>query len=330
MEKRKLGNSDITVTPIAFGAWAIGGLMWGGNDDHDALEAIQVAYDLGITTFDTAPVYGFGHSEELLGKALQGKRDQVQILTKYGLRWDATVGEYHFSLEDEKGNAHKVHRYAGKESLIKECEASLKRLKTDYIDLYQIHWPDNTTPIAETMEAVAQLLQQGKIRAAGVSNYSEEQVKEAQQTVMIASDQVPYSMLNRGIEEELLPYALEAHVSILAYSPLQRGLLTGKITENHQFNAGDTREGNRYFKPENIRSVNRFLEDIKPIADDKQITLAQLAINWTFHQPGITCALVGARNRKQVKENAKAASFTLSQEEMQKINTALEQVHLAL
>lgn len=330
MENRKLGNSEIKITPIAFGAWAIGGLMWGGNDDKDALDALEAAFDLGITTFDTAPVYGFGHSEELVGKALQSKRDKVQILTKYGLRWDATVGEYHFSLEDEQGRQHKVHRYAGKTSVIKECEASLKRLKTDYIDLYQIHWPDPTTPISETMEAVEQLLKEGKIRAAGVSNYSVEQVKEAEQVINIVSNQVPYSMVNRDIEENLIPYAREKNIGILAYSPLQRGLLTGKITEDYHFSPGDTRIGNNYFKAENIRRVNDFLDKIKPIAEEKGASLSQLVINWTFRQPGITCALVGARNRKQMEENAKAVSFTLNQEEINRINKYLADIHLVL
>lgn len=330
MELRKLGNSDVKVTPIAFGAWAIGGLMWGGNDDQDALDALEAAYDLGITTFDTAPVYGFGHSEELVGKALKSKRDQVQILTKYGLRWDATVGEFHFSIEDEKGRRHHVHRYAGKKSVIRECEASLNRLQTDYIDLYQIHWPDPTTPISETMEAIEQLLKEGKIRAAGVSNYSVEQVKEAQQTIYIASDQVPYSMINRGIEKELIPYTRETNVGILAYSPLQRGLLTGKMSEDYTFNSGDTRKNNPYFKPDNIRKVNEFLHQIKPIAEDKGATLSQLVINWTFRQPGITCALVGARNRKQMEENAKAATIQLSEEEITKINALLKNLQLSV
>lgn len=330
MEYRKLGNSDVEVTPIAFGAWAIGGLMWGGNDDQDALEALEAAYDLGVTTFDTAPVYGFGHSEELVGKVLKKKRDKVQILTKYGLRWDATVGKYHFSIEDEKGNRHDVHRYAGKESVIRECEASLNRLQTDYIDLYQIHWPDPTTPISETMEAVEQLLKEGKIRAAGVSNYAVEQLKEAQQAVTIASNQVPYSMVNRDIEKELVPYAQASHVGILAYSPLQRGLLTGKMSEDYAFNSGDTRQDTPYFKPDNIRKVNHFLNQIKPIAEDKAVTLSQLVINWTFRQPGITCALVGARNRKQMEENAKAASMKLSEQEMININTLLKNLHLSL
>lgn len=328
MELRKLGNSDVKVTPVAFGAWAIGGLMWGGNDDQDALEALEAAYDLGITTFDTAPIYGFGHSEELVGRALKNKRDKVQILTKYGLRWDATVGEYHFSIEDEKGRRHDVHRYAGKESVIKECEASLRRLQTDYIDLYQIHWPDPTTPISETMKAVEQLLKEGKIRAAGVSNYSAEQVKEAQQTIVIASDQVPYSMVNRDIEKELLPYAREANVGILAYSPLQRGLLTGKMSEDYMFNPGDTRKDNPFFTPDNIGKVNNFLDQIKPIAEEKGATLSQLVINWTFRQPGITCALVGARNRKQMEENAKAASLSLDEKEIREINSALENIHI--
>jgi aryl-alcohol dehydrogenase-like predicted oxidoreductase len=330
MEYRKLGNSDIEISTIAFGAWAIGGWMWGGADRKQAIEAMEKSYDLGITTFDTAPAYGFGVSEYLVGEALLGKRDKVQILTKYGLRWDTDKGKHHFDSEDNEGNPISIHKYAAKESVIKECEDSLYRLRTDYIDLYQIHWPDPTTPIEETMEAIEILLKEGKIRATGVCNYNAEQVDIASKVVPIASNQVPYSMVNRGIEKDVVPYAIENHQSILAYSPLQRGLLTGKITENYDFKPGDHRASTPHFKKENIAKVNQFLNEINPIAKEKGATLAQLVIAWTVRQPAITCALVGARNAQQAEENAKAAHIQLNDDEIRHINEQLAQLYLDL
>ena len=332
MEKIQLGNSDLKITPVTFGAWAIGGWMWGGANEKDAVEAIHASVDAGITTIDTAPVYGFGKSEELVGKAIKeaGKRDQVQILTKYGLRWDTDKGEYYFDTEDDKGNTIKLYKYAGKENIIKECEESLKRLQTDYIDLYQIHWPDKTTPIEESMEAVQKLKDDGKIKEAGVCNYSVDEIKIAEKVIAIISNQVPYSMVNRTIEKDVTPYCREKNIGILAYSPLQRGLLTGKISEDHDFNYGDHRPSTPFFKPENIKKTNQFLAGIESIARDHYISKAQLVINWTIQQPGITSALVGARNRKQVEDNARAVSFRLSREEINLINQKLSELNLEL
>ncbi|MDW7693195.1 aldo/keto reductase [Flammeovirgaceae bacterium SG7u.111] len=328
MEYRKLGNTDVEITPIAFGAWAIGGWMWGGTDAKAAIDAIHCSLDMGITTIDTAPVYGFGLSEELVGEALEGRRDKVQVLTKFGLRWDDTKGDYYFDTKSNDGKTLQVYKYAGKEGIIKECEESLRRLKTDFIDLYQIHWPDKTTPISESMEAIDILLKQGKIRAGGVCNYSTDQMKEAEETVEITSNQVPYSMVFRGIEEDVVPLCLEKKKSILAYSPLQRGLLTGKITPDYQFGEGDHRPNTPFFKTENLKKTNDFLNKIRPIADDKGVSLTQLVIKWTIEQPGITCALVGARNTEQVKHNVKGATISLSTEEISLINKYLEELKL--
>jgi aryl-alcohol dehydrogenase-like predicted oxidoreductase len=326
MEYRKLGNSDIRISAIAFGAWAAGGWMWGGTDRKEAVLAIEKSIDLGVSTIDTAPVYGFGLSEEIVAEAVAGKRNQVQILTKYGLRWDTTRGVFYFDSQDAQGNFVKINKYAGKQGIVEECENSLRRLKTDYIDLYQIHWPDPTTPIEETMEAVATLLRDGKIRAAGVSNYSVEQLKTAEKVIPISSNQVPYSMVNRGIESDLVPYCQERNVGILAYSPLQRGLLTGKITDDYTFASGDHRPGTSFFKPENRRRTNTFLNKIKPLAEEKGANLSQLVINWTIQQPGITCALVGARNPQQAEENAKL--LKLSPGELQAINSYLSELEM--
>ena len=323
MEKRRLGQSSVLVTPMAFGAWAIGGWMWGGAEETAAIKAVRAAYDAGITTIDTAPVYGFGKSEELVGKAMEGKpRDSYEILTKFGMNWMTEEGEYFFDSLDNDGKPFRMHKWASKQKIMQECENSLRRLKTDYIDLYQIHWPDATTAISETFEAVQQLIQHGKVRAAGVCNYNVDQVNEALQTIQLASNQVPYSMINRGVENNVIPQAIEKGMSIIPYSPLQRGLLTGKIEPGHKFGEGDTREGNRFYTDENIRRTNALLQEMKPIADAHNATLAQLVINWTINQPGIGCVLVGARDEKQVKDNVGALNFTLSQQELDTITAA--------
>ena len=324
MEYRQLGQSGVKASAITFGAWAIGGWMWGGADRKDALEAIKASIAAGVTSIDTAPAYGQGLSEEIVGEAIKSiPRDQVQIMTKFGLRWDTKQGEFFFSSKDNKGRPIEMHKYAGKDGIMKECEDSLHRLGTDYIDLYQIHWADATTPISETMEALLRLQEQGKIRAAGVCNYSVAQMQEAEKSISLASDQVPYSMVLKDIEQELVPYCIEHKKSIIAYSPLQRGLLTGKIKPGHKFGEGDTREGNRFYTPEAITKVNAFLDDLKPLAQSKGATLAQLVLRWTIEQPGITIALAGARNAEQAEQNARAVAIGLSKEEIKLINEKL-------
>jgi len=328
MQYNHLGDSGVKVSAITFGAWAIGGWMWGGADKKDALEAIDTSLDLGITSIDTAPIYGFGLSEEIVGEALRGKRHQAQILTKYGMRWEGNKGQFGFKSQFNDGTPVDIYKYAGKESVIKECEDSLRRLRTDYIDLYQIHWPDSTTPIEETMEAIHQLLKAGKIRASGVCNYSAEQMKVAEKVVKQVTDQVPYSMVERNIEKDVTPYCVETGKGILAYSPLQRGLLTGKITDNYHFEKDDHRPNTPFFKPENRRKVNAMLDQVRPIAEQHGATLAQVVINWTIQQPAVVAALVGARDGKQVKENAKALDFMLSKDEVAQINGLLSELKL--
>ncbi len=329
MEYREIGQSGIHASAITFGAWAIGGWMWGGADRKQALEAILAAYGLGVTAIDTAPVYGQGISEEIVGDALkQLPRNKVQVLTKFGLRWDLKEGSLHFSMDNEEGDMQDVYRYARKESVILECENCLKRLGTDYIDLFQLHWPDPTTPIEETMEAVLRLQEQGKIRAAGVSNYSVEQMKVAETVISLASNQLPYSMVRRDIEKDVLPYCIENKKAVIVYSPLQRGLLTGKIKPGHTFNPGDTRGGDRFYSAENIKRINTYLEELQPLAADKNASLAQLVIAWTLRQPGITLALVGARNAEQAIQNAKAADINLSDEELKMIDDKLHNLDL--
>jgi len=329
MEYRKIGNSDLTLSAICFGAWAAGGWMWGGTERYDAIKAIREAYNLGISSIDTAPIYGQGNSEEIVGEAIKGlPRDKVQILTKYGMRWDLAKGDFAFHSADTKGKQIDIYKYAGRESIIKECEDSLRRLGTDYIDLYQIHWPDSSTPIEETMEAVALLIKQGKVRYAGVCNYNASQLSEARKYINIVSNQVPYSMVKRDIEEEVVPYCLENNISILAYSPLERGLLTGKMKPGHQFEKGDHRAGLYFFSDENMISTNNFLDTIRPLAESKKATLAQLVLQWTLHQPGITVALAGARNDKQSIENGLALFVKLSDDELAFISNELSDLHL--
>jgi aryl-alcohol dehydrogenase-like predicted oxidoreductase len=303
--------------------------MWGGAEEKEAIDAIKTSLENGITTIDTAPIYGFGKSEELVGRALKGiARDKYQILTKYGMEWLEPRGEFFFDSINNNGKPIKIYKYARREHVLRECEDSLKRLNIDYIDLLQIHWPDATTPISETMEAVAELIEQGKVRAAGVCNYNSEQVEEALKTVKIVSNQVPYSMIHREVEKELVPQALSKGMSIIPYSPLQRGLLTGKIKRDHKFTSGDTRGGNVYYRPENIDHTNTFLQKIKPIADGYGVTLSQLVINWTTRQPAMDCVLVGARNEKQVLENVKSLSFQLTDGEVQSIRKSAEELKL--
>ncbi|MGS4344724.1 aldo/keto reductase [Myroides odoratus] len=324
MEFRKLGASDIEVSAITFGAWAAGGWMWGSTDRKEAVEAMIAAHREGMTTIDTAPIYGQGVSEEIVGEAMKGiARDKVQVLTKFGMRWDLTEpqGTFAMNTQDNNGKDIAVYKYASKASVIKEVEDSLQRLGTDYIDLLQIHWPDVTTPIAETMEAMDLLIQQGKIRAAGVSNYTVEQVKEARNTLGIVSNQVPYSMLNRGIETDLVPYALTHDLSIIAYSPMERGLLTGKYFKNNAFESGDHRSG--YFAQFDLTKVENFLEEIRPLAEEKKATLAQLVLRWTTLQPGITVTLAGARNAQQAIANAQAIHIALNSDEIDFIQRAL-------
>ncbi|WP_316826730.1 aldo/keto reductase [Pedobacter miscanthi] len=325
MEYRKIGNSDLALSVITFGAWAAGGWMWGSTDRNDAINAIKAGYDLGVTSIDTAPIYGQGDSEEIVGDAIKGiSRDKLQLVTKFGMRWDLAKGDFGFKSKNNEGAAIDIYKYAGKESVIYECEQSLKRLGTDYIDLYQIHWPDVTTPISETFEAVSRLIEQGKVRYAGVCNYNVAQLKEADQNVEIISNQIPFSMVNRGVEEDIVPCCIEKNKSVLAYSPMERGLLTGKLKPGHQFEEGDHRQGNKFFTPESIEKTNAFLARIKPLADEKNATLSQLVLRWTVERPGITIALVGARNEKQAIQNAESINVKLNAEEIQFINTELQ------
>lgn len=330
MEYQNLPKSNVEVSAITYGAFAIGGWFWGGADEGDAIKAIETAIDNGVTTIDTAPVYGMGHSEKIVGQTIKGKRQQVQVLTKFGMVWDKQQGNFAFDTFDNNNNPVKVYKFNGKQSVIEECERSLKRLQTDYIDLFQMHWPESTTPIEETMEALEILLHQGKIRAAGVCNCPVDLLKTANSVLPLSANQVAYSMVNRAIEKDLVPFCLDNGIGILPHTSLQKGLLTGKIKPGHIFNEGDHRPNTPYFKEGNHQEVMKMLDQIHHIALERKISLAQLAINWTLQQPGVTSVLVGARDASQMLDNVKAVSFTLNEQEIGLINKVLDNMNLSL
>jgi len=327
MEYRKLGNTALELSAITYGSFAIGGNMWGGNEKKDSIASVHASLDHGVTSIDTAPFYGFGLSEEMIGEAIKGKdRSKIQLLTKFGLVWDGSnqgKGEFFFDAS-ENGKTIPVYKFASKANIIKELEESLKRLGTDYIDLLQIHWPDSTTAISETMEALEVLIQQGKIRAAGVCNYSVDQLKEASATLTLASNQVSYSMLNRSIEQDLVPYALENQTGIIAYSPMERGLLTGKYFTENTLKQDDHRNG--YFSQFDLEKVKNLIATLAPVAQNKGVTVAQLVLRWTTLQPGITVVLAGARNASQSIANAQAMDINFTAEELILINNELSKL----
>jgi len=324
METRRLGKSDLMVQPIIFGAWAIGGWYWGGTDDDEAIKAIHASIDAGVTTIDTAPMYGFGHSEEIVAKAIKGKREKVVIATKAGMRWDNANGQFFFNATDAAGVTHPIYRVLKRDSIIEECERSLKRLQVDAIDLYQCHWPDSTTPLAETMEAMVRLKEQGKVRAIGVSNFTAAMMEECLRHGAVASDQPQYSLLVRDIERDVLPFCRRQEIGVIVYRPLEQGILTGKVTAERRFPPGDLRQNEPWFRPQNRRRVLDALDKVVPIAKDHGVTLAQMIINWTIHEPGVTSAIVGARRAKQAVENAGAANFRLSDGERATIRRTFE------
>ncbi len=300
MQKRRLGTSDVNITPIIMGTWQAGKKMWVGIEDADSIRTIRAAFEAGITTIDTAEVYGEGHSERIVAEALSDVRSQVEYATK--------VFPNHLKYN----------------LVIEACERSLKNLKTDYIDLYQIHWPSGSfnsevVPIEETMSALNYLKEQGKIRAIGVSNFSRTQLEQAAQYGRIDSLQPPYSLFWRQVEKDAMPYCIENNISILAYSPLAQGLLTGKFTGEHKFDPQDNRAKNKLFQGENFVRAQQALEKLRPIAQRHNCTLAQLALAWLIAQPQ-THAIAGARYPEQAIENAQAAAVQLSKQELQEID----------
>jgi aryl-alcohol dehydrogenase-like predicted oxidoreductase len=313
---------------VGLGTWAIGGWMWGGTDEAVAIRAVQAAIDAGINLIDTAPAYGFGVSEEIVGKAIQGRHDRAVLATKCGLVWHVEKGEHFFSSDRmrvrEDATEIKVYRYLAPETVRYETEQSLKRLKVEAIDLYQTHWQDPTTPIADTMEELMRLKEEGKIRAIGVSNANAAEMNAYREAGQLDSDQEKYSMLDRKHEKENLPYCAYNNLAFLAYSPLALGLLAGKIGPEREFAEGDQRVDNSRFSVESRKRIRAMLDEFNEIAGDKGVTLAQLVIAWTIHQRGCTHALVGARNPEQAIENARAGDVVLSVDELTAMAKSIE------
>jgi aryl-alcohol dehydrogenase-like predicted oxidoreductase len=320
---RPLGRSGLEIHPVITGTFAMGGWWWGPSDETQGIGAIQAALDAGASAIDTAPVYGFGHAEELVGQAIRGRREQAILMTKVGLRWDGQ-GTPFFPTQ-HRGQHLEVTLDLRPENIRAECEASLRRLNVDYIDLYQCHWPDPATPIAESMGALLRLREEGKIRAIGVSNYSLEQMEEAQAAlgdVPLASTQPHYSLLHRRVERDLLPHCTKNRVGLIAYRPMEQGLLTGKMGPNRVLVEGDERGSQPIFSHDNRVAIQAALGNVQELATAKGLSLAQLSVAWVLHQEGVTGAICGARGPQQAKENTGAAAVSLSSEELECIAKA--------
>jgi len=327
MKYRKLGKSGIEASVVGFGSWAIGGWMWGGiTDEREAIGAIHAAIDSGMNLIDTAPMYGFGASEKTVGKAISDRRDKVVLATKCGLIWHEERGDFHCFTDEKhpsKDGKIKISRCLAPDVIRYEVEESLKRLKTDFIDLLQTHWQDTTTPISETMETLLRLKEEGKIRAIGCCNADLNQIRHYDATGELDSDQELYSILDRGPEKEILPYTSQQNMAFLAYSSLGQGLLTGKIGPERVFNDGDQRNLKPRFSVKNRQRVQKMLESFRPVAEKHGVSLGQLAIGWTVSQKGCTHALVGARSATQVQENIGGGTITLDGEDLQTMNTII-------
>ncbi|MBZ0303146.1 MAG: aldo/keto reductase [Anaerolineae bacterium] len=320
MNTQAIGKSGIQASVVGLGTWAIGGWSWGGTDEANSIAAIHAALDAGVTLIDTAPAYGLGLSEEIVGRALAGRRDQVVLATKCGLVWHTDGGRHFF---DQAGKP--VHRYLGAESIRHEVEQSLRRLQTDRIDLYQAHWQDPTTPIEETMGALLKLKDEGKIRSIGVSNIDVGHLEAYTRVGQLDSAQEKFSMLDREIEAEILPYTRAHDIAMLAYSPLALGLLTGRIGPERTFEGDDQRIDDPRFSVENRQRTAAMLKLFEPIAARYTLSIPQLVIAWTAAQPGVTHVLVGARNAQQAVENARAGTVTLAADDVQAMDRILAQ-----
>ncbi len=300
MQNRLLGRSKIEISAIIFGGWQAGKSGWTGVNDDDTIAAHRAALDSGITTFDTAEAYGEGYSERILAQALGDKRDRIVIATKV---WAGNLK---------------------KEKVVEACERSLKNLNTDRIDLYQIHWPSGSfgsevVPIEETMGALNDLKQAGKIRAIGVSNFNRAQIEEASQYGRIDSLQPPYSLFWRQVEEDAAPYCVDNKISILAYSPMAQGLLTGKFKRGHKFEDGDNRGANKLFQGETFERAQNALDKLRPLADKYGVTVGQLSLAWLIAQP-LTSAIVGARNAEQATQNAVGGDIEIDEDDLETID----------
>ncbi|MDW5266524.1 MULTISPECIES: aldo/keto reductase [Acidobacteriaceae] len=313
MDKKQLGNSDLHLSPIGFGAWAIGGgdwaFSWGPQDDNDSIAAIHKAIDHGINWIDTAAVYGLGHSEEVVGKAIKSASRKPYVFTKCAMVWDE---------KREITNSLKQIR--------REVEDSLRRLQVEVIDLYQIHWPKPDEDLEEGWTVMADLQREGKVRWIGVSNFSVSQMERAAKIAPITSNQPPYSMINRSVEAEILPFCQKNNIGVINYAPMHSGLLTGAMSKERvaAFPADDFRRNAKNYQEPQLSRNLAIADFLKSIASRHGVSAGVIAIAWTLHHPAITAAIVGGRNAKQVEGVAPAINFRLTEAEFSEINTFLD------
>jgi aryl-alcohol dehydrogenase-like predicted oxidoreductase len=319
MQTRQLGKSDLNTTPVGYGAWAIGGggwqFAWGPQDDDDSIAAIHRALELGVNWIDTAAAYGLGHSEEVVARALRSwSGARPYVFTKCGLRWD------------EQGNIRKVLHA---DSICREVEDSLRRLAVDVIDLYQIHWPPDpdSDELEEGWSILAALQRQGKVRWIGVSNFDPKQMRRAQKIAPLASLQPPYSLINRGIEEDILPYCLREGIGVIVYSPMASGLLTGAMTRERiaRLPDDDWRKHNPEFTEPKLSHNLAVVEQLREIAKRHGRSAGEVAIAWALRNPAVTGAIVGARNARQVDGVMRAADLKLTDKEVNEIEDSAAQ-----
>jgi aryl-alcohol dehydrogenase-like predicted oxidoreductase len=314
MQKRLLGNSDLEITPIGVGAWAIGGggwaFAWGPQEDSDSIRAIRAALEAGINWIDTAAIYGLGHSEEVVAKALKTTTHKPLVFTKCSMRW-----------HDDRS----IYRSLKTKSLEEELHASLRRLGRDTIDLYQVHWPNPEEEIEEGWAALAKFKDQGKIRYIGVSNFNVEQMKRAQKIAPITSLQPPYSMLRRAIEEEILPFAKANNIGVINYSPMLSGMLTGKMTRERiaAMPQDDWRRKTVEFNEPRLSRNLRLVELLREIGSQHNVQPGVVAVAWTLHHPAITAAIVGGRSAEQVEGLAPTLHFRLTEEDYTRVDEFL-------
>jgi len=315
VRQRPLGASGLHLTTIGFGTWAMGGgdwkFGWGAQDDAESIRAIQAGLDAGINWIDTAAIYGHGHSEEIVADAIAGRRDAVVVGTKCGRVWE--------------GDSREIGKRLRRESVLAECDASLRRLKIEAIDLYQIHWPEPDEEVEEGWAAIGELIQAGKVRYAGVCNFSLSQLQRAQAIRPIASLQPPYSMLRREIEAEILPWCKANGVGIVAYSPMQAGLLTGTFTRERAAALGenDWRSRHPFFQEPLLTKHLQLVDGLRPIAARLGISVAQLALAWALRDPAMTSAIAGARSPKQIQETVAAGNVDLPADAIAEIDERL-------
>jgi len=322
-----IGSDKLKISRVITGTWQMGGWYFGKSDRKESLNSIQASLDAGINTFDTAPVYGFGKSEEILGEAMRGRRDKFVVLDKCGLRWNCSDGKFFFEVPDFEEKKYSVYRNLRKESIIYECEQSLLRLNTDYIDLYQIHWPDPSVPISDAAEAMEHLISQGKIRNVGVSNFSVQNTvdfRNISDNLDVVSVQEKFNLIDRKALTNKIPYCKKNKISFFAYSPLEQGLLSGKFGKNNEFSKGDYREGKFSLKPDSYNLISRTKDELSDLLQKYGCSMANLSLSWLLNVSGVSAVICGARTEKQAIENSWSSSIIIEDADMRKIENVFE------